>query len=122
MNFSEFLVLIVTVSTGSIGQFFLKNGAKQLGGVTAGNLWGHVLGIATNFNLVVGLTFYAGAAVLYILMLTRLPLSVLGPAVSLQYVFAILMGKYLFGEVIPMYRWIGIGLIVGGVILVIRGK
>ena len=122
MNFSEFLVLIVTVSTGSIGQFFLKNGAKQLGGVTADNLWGHILGIATNFNLVVGLTFYAGAAVLYILMLTRLPLSVLGPAVSLQYVFAMLMGKYLFGEVIPMHRWIGIGLIVGGVILVIRGK
>ena len=122
MNFSEFLVLIVTVSTGSIGQFFLKNGAKQLGGVTADNLWGHVLGIATNFNLLVGLTFYAGAAVLYILMLTRLPLSVLGPAVSLQYVFAILMGQYFFGEVIPMHRWIGIGLIVGGVILVIRGK
>ena len=122
MNFSEFLVLIVTVSTGSIGQFFLKNGAKQLGGVTASNLWGHILGIATNFNLVVGLVFYAGAAVLYILMLTRLPLSVLGPAVSLQYVLAILMGKYIFGEVIPMYRWIGIGLIVGGVVLVIRGK
>ena len=122
MNFVEFLMLIVTVLIGSVGQFFLKHGAKQLGGVTTGNFLGHVLGIATNLNLIVGLTFYASAAVLYILLLTRLPLSILGPAVSLQYVFAMLMGQYLFGEVIPMHRWVGIGLIIGGVILVIREK
>jgi drug/metabolite transporter (DMT)-like permease len=122
MNFVEFSVLIVTVLTGSIGQFFLKSGAKQLGNVSASNFVSQIIGISTNFNLVVGLIFYAIAAILYILMLTRVPLSVLAPAVSLQYVFSMLMGKYLFGEVISMNRLIGLGLIVAGVILVIWEK
>jgi uncharacterized membrane protein len=122
MNVVEISVLIVTVLTGSVGQFFLKSGAKQLGSVSATNILSQVIGISTNFNLVVGLMFYAVAAILYILMLTRVPLSVLAPAVSLQYVFSMLMGKYFFGEVISMNRLVGLGMIVAGVILVIWEK
>ncbi len=122
MKSVEILFLLITVFTGSIGQFFLKNGARQLGSVSTNNFMTQVLGIATNFNLVVGLTFYAGAAILYILMLTRVPLSVLAPAVSLQYVFSILMGKYFFGEIISFNRFVGLGMIVAGVILVVWEK
>ncbi len=122
MNVVEISVLMVTVLTGSIGQFFLKNGAKQLGAVSTNNILSQIIGISTNFNLVVGLIFYAAAAILYILMLTRVPLSVLAPAVSLQYVFSMLMGKYFFGEVISMNRLVGLGMIVAGVILVIWEK
>jgi drug/metabolite transporter (DMT)-like permease len=122
MKSVEILFLLITVLTGSIGQFFLKNGAKQLGSVSASNFMTQVLGIATNFNLVVGLVFYAVAAILYILMLTRVPLSVLAPAVSLQYVFSMLMGKYFFGEVISLNRLVGLGMIVAGVIIVVWEK
>jgi drug/metabolite transporter (DMT)-like permease len=110
------------VLTGTVGQFFLRNGAQQLGAVTATNVMGHLMGMLTNLNLLVGLTFYAGAAVLYILILTRVPLSVLGPSVALQYVFAVMMDKYLFGVAIPGYRWFGLGMIACGVILVILKK
>jgi multidrug transporter EmrE-like cation transporter len=122
MKSVEILFLLITVFTGSIGQFFLKNGAKQLGSVNVNNVLTQVVGIATNFNLVVGLIFYAVAAVLYILMLTRVPLSVLAPAVSLQYVLSMLMGKYFFGEVISFNRLVGLSMIVAGVILVIWEK
>jgi drug/metabolite transporter (DMT)-like permease len=54
--------------------------------------------------------------------LTRVPLSILGPSVALQYVFAILMGKYLFHDPIPGYRWFGLGFLACGVILVIWKK
>ncbi len=126
MGFGEVIMLIITVLTGTVGQFFLRNGAQQLaqqlGGVSAGNWGSLVMGIATNVNLLVGLTFYAGAAVLYILILTRVPLSVLGPSVALQYVFAVMMDKYLFGTVVPGYRWFGLGLIACGVVMVILKK
>jgi drug/metabolite transporter (DMT)-like permease len=126
MGFGEVVMLIITVLTGTVGQYFLRNGAqelaKRLGGVSADNWMGLVSGIFLNFNLLVGLTFYAGAAVLYILILTRVPLSVLGPSVALQYVFAVTMDKYLFGVAIPGYRWFGLGLIACGVILVILKK
>jgi drug/metabolite transporter (DMT)-like permease len=122
MGFGEIIMLVITVLTGTVGQFFLRNGAKQLGAVTGNNWVGHVMGIASNVNLLVGLTFYAGAAVLYILILTRVPLSVLGPSVALQYVFAVLMDRFLFGTAIPDYRWFGLGLIACGVIFVIWKK
>jgi drug/metabolite transporter (DMT)-like permease len=122
MGFAEVVMLVITVLTGTVGQFFLRNGAQQLGAVTATNVMGHLMGMLTNLNLLVGLTFYAGAAVLYILILTRVPLSVLGPSVALQYIFAVMMDKYLFGVAIPGYRWFGLGMIACGVILVILKK
>jgi drug/metabolite transporter (DMT)-like permease len=122
MGFAEVMMLAITVLTGTIGQYFLKLGANKLGAVTADNAIALTLKILTIPDLLIGLTFYAGAAVLYILILTRVPLSVLGPSVALQYVFAMLMGKYLFHDPIPGYRWFGLGLIACGVILVIWKK
>ncbi len=122
MGFAEVMMLAITVLTGSIGQYFLKLGANKLGAVTAENAIALVLKILTIPDLLIGLTFYAGAAVLYILILTRVPLSILGPSVALQYVFAMLMGKYLFHDPIPGHRWFGLGLIACGVILVIWKK
>ncbi len=122
MGFAEICMLAVTILTGSIGQYFLKLGANKLGAVTADNAIGLMLKILTIPDLLIGLTFYAGAAVLYILILTRVPLSVLGPSVALQYVFAVLMGKYFFNDPIPGYRWIGLGFIACGVMLVIWKK
>jgi drug/metabolite transporter (DMT)-like permease len=122
MGLAEIMMLAVTVLTGTVGQFFLKLGANKLGAVTASNAIALVVKILTIPELLVGLTFYAGAAVLYILILTRVPLSVLGPSVALQYVLAMLMGRYLFHDVIPGYRWVGLGLIACGVILVIWKK
>jgi multidrug transporter EmrE-like cation transporter len=122
MGFAEICMLAVTILTGSIGQYFLKLGANKLGAVTAGNAIALMVKILTIPDLLIGLTFYAAAAVLYILILTRVPLSVLGPSVALQYVFAVLMGKYLFNDPIPGYRWVGLGFIACGVMLVIWKK
>ncbi len=119
MGFQEFLVFLLSIAAGTGGQFFLKTGALKLGRVSSGNFLSHVLGIATTPELIIGLVFYGVGAVLYILLLTRVKLSVLGPAVALQYVFAVLMGKFFFGESIPINRLAGLGLIIGGVILLI---
>jgi drug/metabolite transporter (DMT)-like permease len=122
MGFGDIVMLIITVLTGSVGQYFLKIGANKLGAVTGSNFVSHILGIAMIPELLVGLTCYAGAAVLYILILTRVPLSVLAPSVALQYVIAVMVGKYVFGDAIPGYRWFGLGMIIGGVMLVIYDK
>lgn len=119
MGFQEFALFLLSIAAGTGGQFFLKSGALKLGRLSAGNFVSHVLSIATTPELLIGLVFYAVGAVLYILLLTRVKLSVLGPAVALQYVFAVLMGKFIFGESIPITRLAGMGLIIGGVVLLI---
>ncbi len=118
----ELGLLLVSIVAGVIGQFFLKTGALKLGKVNAGNAVSHIFSIATTPELVIGLTFYAVGAIAYILLLTRVKLSIVGPSIALSYVFSVLLGYFVFKEAIPFERVMGLGLIVCGVILVVWQK
>ncbi|HEY9806359.1 MAG TPA: EamA family transporter [Candidatus Obscuribacterales bacterium] len=118
MTLQEFSLLLMSILASVAGQFFLKAGALKLGKVNAGNLLGHVLGILLTPELIAGLACYAFGAIAYILLLTRVKLSIAAPSVALSYVFAVILGYFLFHETIPVSRVVGLGLIVGGVILV----
>ncbi|GAP96409.1 EamA family transporter [Leptolyngbya sp. NIES-2104] len=122
MSIQEFVLFLISVVAGVVGQFFLKSGALKLGQLTASNAISHVIGIATTPELVIGLCFYAGAAVLYILLLTRVPLSILAPSVALQYVFSVMLGRFVFNEPIPIVRLVGVALIICGVVLLMAKK
>ncbi len=122
MTPKEFGLFLISLLASVAGQFFLKTGANQLGQVTSGNAVSLVLKILTTPALLAGLTCYGLGAVFYILVLTRVDLSVAGPAIALSYVFALLVGLFVFKEAIPITRYIGLGLIVAGVILVIFKK
>lgn len=119
MSLQEFCLFLVTILTSTIGQAFLKAGALQLGRVTGSNAVSHIFGILTNLQILIGLTLYGLSAVLYILLLTRVNLSVAGPAVAIGYIFSVSIGYFVFQESIPLHRVVGLGLIVAGVILVI---
>ncbi|MCU0567261.1 MAG: EamA-like transporter family protein [Oculatellaceae cyanobacterium Prado106] len=119
MSLQEFGLLLLSIITGVTGQFFLKTGALKLGKVNAENAIRHIISIATTPELVVGLMFYGLGAIAYILLLTRVKLSVVGPSIALSYVFSVLLGYFIFKEAIPMERVLGLGFIVCGVILVV---
>ncbi|MCL1474210.1 EamA family transporter [Argonema antarcticum] len=122
MTPSEFGLFLISVLTSVAGQFFLKAGASKLGKVNASNWLSHIIGIALTPELLFGLTCYGLGACAYILLLTRVKLSVAGPAVSLVYVFSLLLGYFVFGEPIPVSRIVGLGLIVSGVVLVVWNR
>jgi drug/metabolite transporter (DMT)-like permease len=104
------------------GQFFLKMGAVKLGKVDPSNVASHILNIITIPELLLGLTCYGIGAVAYILLLTRVNLSVAAPAVSVGYIFSVLLGCFVLKEAISSTRVFGLGLIVTGVILVVWKK
>ncbi|MFM7470652.1 MAG: EamA-like transporter family protein [Nodosilinea sp. LVE1205-7] len=118
MRFQEFGLLLVSVILSSFGQFFLKLGALQLGEVTHQNLINHIVRIATTPTLLAGFTAYGLGAISYILLLTRVKLTVAAPAASLIYVVSVLIGYFYFKEGLPYLRLAGLGLIITGVILV----
>lgn len=122
MSISEFSLLIMSVLISVTGQFFLKTGALKLGKVHAGNILSHILSMITIPELLLGITCYGIGAVAYILLLTRVNLSIAGPAVSISYIFSVLLGYFVLKETIPLTRVFGLGLIVAGVILVIWRK
>jgi drug/metabolite transporter (DMT)-like permease len=115
----EFILLVVALGFGLTGQFLLKAGALRLGKVTADNALDHILSILTTPELLAGLGFYGFSAILYILLLTRVNISVAAPAVALSYVFSVLIGVFFFREALPLSRMVGVGMIMSGVVLVI---
>ncbi|MGB5593878.1 MAG: EamA family transporter [Crocosphaera sp.] len=119
MTFQEFCLLLVSVLTSAMGQLFLKTGATKLGKVDAGNAVSHILNIVFTPELLLGLSCYGLGAIAYILLLTRVNLSVAGPSASIIYVFSVLIGYFVFKETIPIHRAFGLGFIVFGVILVV---
>ena len=119
MTLPEFGLLLISILLSATGQWLLKAGALKLGLVNTSNLSSHVLGILTTPELLAGLTCYGLGAIACILLLTRVKLSIAGPAFSLIYVFSILLGYFVFREPIPFSRVVGLGLIICGVILVI---
>ncbi len=122
MTLKEFGLFLIAVLTSVCGQFLLKAGALKLGKVNADNVVSHLMGMVLVPELLIGLLCYGLGAIVYILLLTRVNLSVAGPAVALSYVFSVLLGYFAFRETIPLERVLGLGFIVFGVILVVWQK
>lgn len=122
MALQEFILLLMSVLASSAGQVFLKLGATKLGKVNLTNAISHVFSIITIPELIIGLGCYGIGAITYILLLTRVNLSVAGPSASLVYVFSVLLGYFLFKESIPVTRLFGLSFIIAGVILVVWQK
>ncbi len=122
MIFPELSLLLISVLAGVFGQFFLKLGALKLGKVEMGNVLNHVISIIATPELLIGLTCYGLGAVVYILLLTRVNLSVAAPAISLSYIFSVLLGHFWFRESIVFSQLVGLAAISIGVILVVSQK
>ena len=119
MAFNELIFLLISILASVSGQLFLKLGALQLAKTTSNSIFDRILNIAFTPELILGLACYGLGAIFYILVLTRVNLSVASPSASLIYVFSVLLGYFFFKEDIPLSRAIGLGLIVCGVILVL---
>ena len=122
MSIPELSLLLMSVLISVAGQFFLKMGAIKLGKVDTSNAVSHILNMITIPELLLGLICYGIGAVVYILLLTRVNLSVAAPSVSVGYIFSVLLGYFVLKEPISLIRVFGLGFIVTGVILVVWKK
>jgi drug/metabolite transporter (DMT)-like permease len=122
VSLPELILLLASILASIFGQFFLKQGALKLGKAEIGNVLSHTLSIITIPELLIGLTCYGIGAIAYILLLTRVNLSVAAPAISLSYVFSVLLGHFWFRESFTFSQLIGLAAISIGVILIVSQK
>ncbi|MBS7344956.1 MAG: EamA family transporter [Caryophanon sp.] len=69
-----------------------------------------------------GVGMYGIGTVLYVLVLSKLPLSVAYPLQSLAYILGMFLAWIVFKEHITLYQWIGIVLIVSGAVFIAKGS
>jgi drug/metabolite transporter (DMT)-like permease len=120
VTLQEFLLFLSAVLLSSGGQALLKLGALKLGRVSTNNFVSHIVSIVVTPELLAGLVLYGFSAIMFILVLTRVKLSVAGPAVSISYIFSVLVGYYFFNEAITPRHLVGLAFIICGVILVVK--
>jgi len=75
-------------------------------------------GLWRNQRILAGIACFILQTVLWTLALSHLPISIAFPAGSMVFVFVALASRMFLHEQINIHRWIGIALILGGVILV----
>jgi multidrug transporter EmrE-like cation transporter len=76
--------------------------------------------MATQGYFMLGVLCYGVSLLVWILGLSRVPVSVAYPLLSIGYVVNAVAAHYLFGEGVNAVRWAGIGFIILGVWLVTR--
>lgn len=120
MGRSLFLVL-ASVMAGVSGQLCLKAGMDQIGALTAGSISAvaqTALRVATTPLIFAGLSFYVLGSAFWLLVLSKLDLSLAYPMLALTYVLIPLAAQFILGEQVPTLRWLGVGVIFVGVIIV----
>jgi drug/metabolite transporter (DMT)-like permease len=122
MNVVAFSLLMTGVLLNAGAQLLLKAGTNALGAITLTreNWPDTLLRMVTEVHFVLGTACYVLSLFVWILGLSRVPVSVAYPLLSVGYVINAIAAHYLFGEVVTSTRWLGIGFIVVGVWLVAR--
>lgn len=117
------ILILINILIGSVGQLMLKSGMLQVGriGVSEMSRPLATLGaVFTNPFILVALPLYGGALLMWLIVLSRLQLSFAYPFLALNFMVNALLAQAILGEHISFIRWVGIGLICSGVILVAR--
>jgi multidrug transporter EmrE-like cation transporter len=122
VNLAAFAFLFAAVLMNTAAQLLLKAGTNVLGVITLtrGDWTATLWRMATQPHFVAGVVIYMVSLVVWIIGLSRVPVSVAFPMLSLGYVLNAIAAHYLFGEAVTLSRWLGIGCIVLGVWLVAR--
>lgn len=110
------LWVIFIAVLASVGQVLLKIGVSRSGG-TEQPIAARLLDAVVNPYIFVGLSIYAVCALLWLYVISRIPLSIAYPVLSLTFVFVPVFAHFFFGDVLSFKQWIGLILLVVGVVV-----
>ena len=122
MNAASFSLVLAGVLLNAAAQLLLKAGTNRIGAFdfSAANIVPVGLKVAASPFVLGGLGCYAVSVVVWILALSRVPVSIAYPMLSIGYIVNAAAAWALFGESLTAQKLVGIGFIVVGVWLVAR--
>ncbi len=106
---SSILLVFLASFIGSFGAVLLKSGAERLKFT--------LQALLTNWHLMAGVALFLLSSVFFLMGVREGELTILYPMVSLGYVWTMLWSKLFFGEQVTRSKFVGIGLILAGVVL-----
>lgn len=122
MRLTDFSILFCGVVLNALAQLGLKAATRVSGPLIATDaaVWRRALDLLVVPSLWYALCAYGLSVIVWLVGLSRVPVSQAYPLLSLGYVINIALAWWLLGEVPNVQRVAGIGIIVIGVVLVTR--
>jgi multidrug transporter EmrE-like cation transporter len=117
----SFLLVVISVSLATGGHFTLKAAMDRVGriGTAEVSAFGDtVTRAAKEPRLWLGLFLFGVSAIFWLVVLSRVSLSIAYPFAGLSYVGIVLLDKYVLHEPVPPLRWVGVVAIAAGIALV----
>ncbi len=116
MNFFTYAIALICIAMSSLAQIAMKYGMSA--GHQDSDIKSIYLQALLNPYVWLGIGFYGLSAVIWLWVLSRLPVSVAYPMVSLGFVLTMLIGKFFLQENISWQAAVGGALILIGVTLI----
>lgn len=122
MNLISFLLILTGVLLNAAAQLLLKAGTTRVGEIplSAHGVLAAGWRLAFEPHILGGIACYVVSVVVWILALSRVPVSVAYPMLSIGYVVNALAAWLWLGESVSLVRIAGIGIIILGVFIVAR--
>ncbi len=122
MTAVAFALILTGVLLNACAQLLLKAGTNAVGHIefTGDGIWAVAPKLLLEPHILGGLLCYAISVVVWIGALSRTPVSVAYPMLSIGYIVNALAAWYLFAEALTPTRLAGIAVIIVGVVLITR--
>jgi multidrug transporter EmrE-like cation transporter len=114
-------LLVVSVGFAIAGQLTLKaamNSVGRIGSAEVTNAGETIVRAAKEPKLWVGLVLFGISAIFWLVVLSRVPLSVAYPFVGISYILIVLFARIFLNEHVPTLRWIGVLVVALGIAIV----
>jgi undecaprenyl phosphate-alpha-L-ara4N flippase subunit ArnE len=82
--------------------------------------WKYFASLSTNWWLLGSGIFLIFSTLLWGYILKHFEFSIAYPITAFAYIFGMLAALFIFHEIIPLTRWIGVGLIILGVFFIVK--
>ncbi|MEY3201459.1 MAG: hypothetical protein RIR70_1009 [Pseudomonadota bacterium] len=122
MTPTSFALILAGVVLNAIAQLLLKAGTNQVGHFEFALENALPIGLKLAFepHIMGGMLCYAVSLVVWIMALSRVPVSIAYPMLSIGYILNAAIAHWWLGEALTLSRMAGIALIACGVMIVAR--
>lgn len=114
-------LLLVSVVFATAGQLTLKGAMEAIGRIGTAQVSdaGQTISRAVKEPLLwIGLLLFGVSALFWLVVLSRVDLSLAYPFVGVSYIVVVALARFLFHEHVPTLRWIGVSIIAFGIALI----
>jgi multidrug transporter EmrE-like cation transporter len=121
---ADFALALFAVGLNAAAQLLLRSGVQGVPGAVTS--LGHFITVLPRFlttpSILAGFACYTVSAGLWLVVLSRLPVSIAYPLQSLGYVMVVVLAHLILSEPLTAHKVVAITLIVLGVLVLARGR